>query len=89
MSDESISDYWRPDEGALILHDPRFNASLMGAGTSTQNFPAAGRHDFLPLLSLARGHPHRAKEPRLSVAANFSLTYRNVPAYERRHRFSC
>ena len=90
VSDESVSDYWRPDEGALILHDPRFNASLMGGWHQhAKVFPRPGVMIFFPSFLWHEVTPHRAKEPRLSVAANFSLTYRNVPAYERRHRFSC
>lgn len=90
VSDETISEYWRPDEGALILHDPRFNASLKGGWHHhAKIFPRPGLMIFFPSFLWHEVTPHQADEPRLSVAANFSLTYRNVPTYERRHYFSC
>jgi uncharacterized protein (TIGR02466 family) len=90
VSDESVRDYWRPVEGALILHDPRFNASLMGGWHyHAKVFPLPGLMIFFPSFLWHEVTPHQANEPRLSVAANFSLTYRNVPTYERRHFFSC
>ncbi len=88
VSDESVRDYWRPDEGALILHDPRFNASLQGGWHyHAKVFPRPGLMIFFPSFLWHEVTPHQADEPRLSVAANFSLTYRNVPDYERRHFF--
>ncbi|MEZ5482155.1 MAG: putative 2OG-Fe(II) oxygenase [Porticoccaceae bacterium] len=80
VNDESTQDYWRPDEGALILHDPRFNASLLGGWQyHTKVFPRPGVMIFFPSFLWHEVTPHKADEPRLSVAANFTLTYRNVP----------
>ncbi len=90
VSDESVRDYWRPDEGALILHDPRFNASLQGGWQyHAKVFPRPGVMLFFPSFLWHEVTPHQAEEPRLSVAANFTLAYRNIPAYERHQLFSC
>jgi uncharacterized protein (TIGR02466 family) len=90
VSDESVQDYWRPDEGALILHDPRFNASLQGGWHyHAKVFPRPGVMLFFPSFLWHEVTPHQADEPRLSVAANFTLAYRNIPAYERHQSFSC
>ncbi|MCB1678043.1 MAG: hypothetical protein KDI16_05105 [Halioglobus sp.] len=90
VSDESVQDYWRPDEGALILHDPRFNASLQGGWQyHAKVFPRPGLMLFFPSFLWHEVTPHGAPEPRLSVAANFSLAYRDIPAYERHKLFSC
>jgi hypothetical protein len=90
VRDESVRDYWRPDEGALILHDPRFNASLQGGWQfHAKVFPRPGVMIFFPSFLWHEVTPHLADEPRLSVAANFTLVYRNLPTYEHQHRFSC
>ena len=90
VSDESVRDYWRPDEGALILHDPRFNASLQGGWQyHAKVFPKPGLMIFFPSFLWHEVTPHQAQEPRLSVAANFTLAYRNLPSYERHSVFSC
>ena len=90
VSDESVRDYWRPDEGALILHDPRFNASLQGGWQyHAKVFPRPGVMIFFPSFLWHEVTPHQAQEPRLSVAANFTLAYRNIPTYERHQLFSC
>ncbi|MCB1844877.1 MAG: hypothetical protein KDI09_18075 [Halioglobus sp.] len=84
VSNESVRDYWRPDEGALILHDPRFNASLQGGWQyHAKVFPRPGLMIFFPSFLWHEVTPHQAQEARLSVAANFTLVYRDVPAYER------
>ncbi len=90
VSDESVRDYWRPDEGALILHDPRFNASLQGGWQyHAKVFPRPGVMIFFPSFLWHEVTPHQCGEPRLSVAANFSLAYRNIPTYEHHRVFSC
>ncbi len=90
ISDEPIREYWRPDEGALILHDPRFNASLQGGWQyHAKVFPRPGVMIFFPSFLWHEVTPHQSNEPRLSVAANFTLTYRNLPTYERNQIFSC
>ena len=89
VSDESVRDYWRPDEGALILHDPRFNASLQGGWQyHAKVFPRPGVMLFFPSFLWHEVTPHQADSPRFSVAANFTLAYRNIPAYERQQLFS-
>lgn len=89
VSDESARDYWRPEEGALILHDPRFNASLQGGWQyHAKVFPRPGVMIFFPSFLWHEVTPHQADSPRFSVAANFTLAYRNIPAYERQQLFS-
>lgn len=90
VSNESVRDYWRPDEGALILHDPRFNASLQGGWQyHAKVFPRPGVMIFFPSFLWHEVTPHSCDDPRLSVAANFTLAYRNIPSYERHRTFSC
>jgi hypothetical protein len=89
VSDETVLQYWRPDQGALILHDPRFNASLCGGWHyHAKVFPRPGVMVFFPSFLWHEVTPHVADQPRLSVAANFFLTYRNIPPYERRRSFT-
>lgn len=88
VSDENLSEYWRPEQGALILHDPRFNASLIGGWHQhAKVFPRPGTMIFFPSFLWHEVTPHTAAEPRLSVAANFFLTYRNIPPYQRQRVF--
>ena len=69
-----ISDYWRPEEGVLILHDPRFNASLMGAWQHfARVYPRPGLLILFPAFLWHEVTPHFSDAPRLSVAANFTL----------------
>lgn len=89
VSDEDVTQYWRPDRGALILHDPRFNASLCGGWHyHAKVFPRPGTMIFFPSFLWHEVTPHDAEEARLSVAANFFLTYRNVPPYLRQRQLT-
>lgn len=89
VSDETVLQYWRPDQGALILHDPHFNASLCGGWHyHAKVFPRPGVMVFFPSFLWHEVTPHVADQPRLSVAANLFLTYRNIPPYERRRSFT-
>lgn len=86
--DLTTSDYWRPEEGVLILHDPRFNASLMGAWQHfARVYPKPGLLIMFPAFLWHEVTPHFAQAPRLSVAANFTLTAKDA-AHERRLDFS-
>lgn len=82
------SDYWRPEEGVLILHDPRFNASLMGAWQHfARVYPKPGLLIMFPAFLWHEVTPHFANAPRLSVAANFTLSEKDAAAHERRLDF--
>jgi len=73
-ADSPITDYWRPEEGVLILQDPRFNASLMGRWQHfVRVYPRPGLLIMFPAFLWHEVTPHFAAAPRLSVAANFTL----------------
>jgi uncharacterized protein (TIGR02466 family) len=82
IADETISEYWRVDDGVLILHDPRFNSSLNGGWHKhAKIYPKPGMMIFFPSFLWHEVSPHNSDTPRLSVAANFTLTYLNVCPY--------
>ena len=88
VRDESVSEYWRPEEGALILHDPRFNASLCGGWHQhAKVFPRPGTMIFFPSYLWHEVTPHSSERTRLSVAANLFQTFRDVPPYQRHQTF--
>lgn len=73
-TDSAISEYWRQEEGALILLDPRFNASLGGAFQHfARVYPKPGLMILFPAFLWHEVTPHFSEEARLSVAANFTL----------------
>lgn len=75
----AMKNYWQPAEGALILHDPRFNASLMGGWQFHAHVhPRPGLMIMFPAFVWHEVVPHFQSEPRLSIAVNFTLTYRNI-----------
>lgn len=79
QAETAMKDYWQPPEGALILHDPRFNASLMGGWQFHAHVhPRPGLMIMFPAFVWHEVVPHFQSEPRLSIAVNFTLTYRNV-----------
>ncbi len=84
-----MPDYWRPEEGVLILHDPRFNASLMGGWQHfARVYPKPGLLIMFPAFLWHEVTPHFSSEPRLSVAANFTLTPKGAGGHERTLDFS-
>ncbi|MBI1300430.1 MAG: hypothetical protein GC137_02115 [Alphaproteobacteria bacterium] len=73
------ADYWRQDQGVLILHDPRFNASL-AEHTSKQYakfFPRPGMGIIFPSYLYHSVTPHFEDEDRVSLAINFSVIDNN------------
>ncbi len=87
--EDEISDYWRPEEGVLILHDPRFNASLMGAWQHfARVYPRPGLLLMFPAFLWHQVTPHFSDEPRLSVAANFTLMPKGAVTLEHKADFS-
>ena len=88
-ADSEMTDYWRPEEGVLILHDPRFNASLKGGWQHfARVYPKPGLLIMFPAFLWHEVTPHYSVEPRLSVAANFTLSPKTNGAYEKRIYFS-
>ena len=88
-ADADMTDYWRAEEGVLILHDPRFNASLNGGWQHfARVYPKPGLMIMFPAFLWHEVTPHFSNAARLSVAANFTLTPKDAAAYERRLDFS-
>jgi uncharacterized protein (TIGR02466 family) len=84
-----ISEYWRQEEGVLILLDPRFNASLGGAWQHfARVYPRPGLMILFPAFLWHEVTPHFSDAPRLSVAANFTLRRRAAAEFERRSPFA-
>ena len=87
-SSSDMTDYWRPEAGVLILHDPRFNASLNGGWQKyARVYPKAGLMVMFPAFLWHEVTPHHSLSPRLSVAANFTLHSKNVDEYETQIEF--
>jgi len=75
--DSPMEDYWRPEEGVLILQDPRHNASLNGLWQRyARVYPRPGLLIMFPAFVWHEVTPHFSNAPRLSVAANFTLEQR-------------
>lgn len=88
-AESDMTDYWRPEEGVLILHDPRFNASLNGGWQHfARVYPKPGLMIMFPAFLWHEVTPHFSNAPRLSVAANFTLRSKSVAEYEKRIEFS-
>lgn len=80
----AMENYWKPEEGTLILHDPRFNASLMGGWQHHAHVhPRPGLMIMFPAFVWHEVAPHFQDEARLSVAVNFSLTYKSYSASQK------
>lgn len=83
-----IEDYWRPEEGVLILQDPRHNASLNGLWQHyARVYPRPGLLIMFPAFVWHEVTPHFSNAARLSVAANFTLEPRQR-GYQRKLEFS-
>jgi uncharacterized protein (TIGR02466 family) len=88
-TESEISDYWRPEEGVLILHDPRFNASMMGGWQHfARVYPKPGLLIMFPAFLWHEVTPHFSDATRLSVAANFTLTPKGGTGHEKKLDFS-
>ncbi len=88
-ADSEMSDYWRPEEGVLILHDPRFNASMMGGWQHfARVYPKPGLLVMFPAFLWHEVTPHFGDAPRLSIAANFTLTPKGGSGREKKLDFS-
>jgi len=72
--DPPFSEYWNTQDGALILHDPRFNASLLGGWEHfARVHPSPGLLIMFPAFLWHSVTPHVEQDPRLSIAINFTL----------------
>jgi hypothetical protein len=70
-------DYFADDDGALILHDPRFNANLSYLQRNDYHkvFPRPGQMLIFPGFLWHSVTPHRGEHRRLSIAANFTIRW--------------
>lgn len=68
-------DYFAEEDGALILHDPRFNANLAALRSTdyAKVFPRPGLMVLFPGYLWHSVTPHRGPGRRLSLSANFVL----------------
>jgi len=75
-------DYFDQDDGALLLHDPRFNANLgyLKANDYVKVFPRPGQMLLFPGYLWHSVLPHRGTFRRLSIGANFRLSESNTSA---------
>jgi Putative 2OG-Fe(II) oxygenase len=75
-------DYFNQDDGALLLHDPRFNANLgyLKANDYVKVFPRPGQMLLFPGYLWHSVLPHRGTFRRLSIGANFCLSESNRSA---------
>ena len=73
--------FHRPMDGALVLHDPRFNANLalIGGRDYVKVFPRSGQMLIFPASVWHSVTPQQVDARRLSVAANFRVEPRDKP----------
>jgi hypothetical protein len=69
--------YFEAEDGALVLHDPRFNANLAAVrvGDYAKVFPRPGLMVLFPGYLWHSVTPNQGDRPRLSIAANFRLKW--------------
>lgn len=67
--------YWAQDPGVLILHDPRFNASLaeLSSNNYVKIFPRSGMGIIFPSYLWHSVTPHFEDQDRISIAFNFRV----------------
>ncbi len=67
--------YWAQDPGVLILHDPRFNSSLVELANNTyvKMFPRSGMGIIFPSYLWHSVTPHFEDQDRISIAFNFII----------------
>ncbi len=85
LSDDP-SDYWAQDQGVLILHDPRFNASLMSLTSDhyAKFFPRPGDMLIFPGYLWHSVTPHLQDHRRLAISINMIIEPRGQAAgYQR------
>jgi hypothetical protein len=69
--------YFAAEDGALVLHDPRFNANLaaVGVGDYAKVFPRPGLLVVFPGYLWHSVTPHQGEYHRLAFSANFHLRW--------------
>ena len=74
---EGEYDYFASEDGALILHDPRFNANLATVRSAdyAKVFPRPGLMLLFPGYLWHSVTPHLGDFQRLAISANFSLRW--------------
>ena len=77
-------DYFAAEDGALLLHDPRFNANLAAvrARDYAKVFPRPGLMLIFPGYLWHSVTPHLGDFRRLALSANFSLRWPGGPKAE-------
>ncbi|MBY0227829.1 MAG: 2OG-Fe(II) oxygenase family protein [Gemmataceae bacterium] len=70
-------EYFAAEDGALLLHDPRFNANLAASGSRdyAKVFPRPGLMVVFPGWLWHSVTPHLGERPRLALSANFRLKW--------------
>lgn len=71
-------EYFAQEDGALLLHDPRFNANLAAVGVRdyVKVFPRPGLMVLFPGYVWHSVTPHQHAQPRLAISANYRLRWR-------------
>lgn len=74
---DSDDDYFAAEDGALLLHDPRFNANLAAVGVRdyVKVFPRPGLMVLFPGFVWHSVTPHQGDRERLAISANFRLRW--------------
>jgi hypothetical protein len=74
--------YFAAEDGALVLHDPRFNANLAAVGVAdyVKVFPRPGLLVVFPGYLWHSVTPHLGDYHRLAFSANFNLRWENSSA---------
>jgi hypothetical protein len=78
-------EYFAADDGALTLHDPRFNANLAAVRVSdyVRVFPRPGLMLLFPGYLWHSVSPHLGEFRRLALSVNFRLSWKSVAVAER------
>lgn len=74
---EDEYDYFTPEEGVLVLHDPRFNANMVAVQSNdyAKVFPRPGLMVIFPGYLWHTVTPHYGSFRRLAISANFRLRW--------------
>lgn len=77
---DGSDDYFAAEDGALLLHDPRFNANLAGVRTRdyVKVFPRPGLMLLFPGYLWHSVTPHQGDFERLAISANFQLRWETL-----------
>lgn len=78
-------EYFAQEDGALLLHDPRFNANLAAVGVRdyAKVFPRPGLMVLFPGFVWHSVTPHQGDAERLAISANFRLRWQESDNAER------